>query len=185
MKSYNYKNKKNVNSFAFDLCNYMLGYHQKPVFLCIGDTTLVSDSLGALVGQLLVKKLNVNAFVYGNLKHNITNQNLNTYLDFIKHHHPQAPIIVVDSALSKLSDVGLVKLNDGGCIVGGYTNKNAFVVGTLSILGIVNTTGINSLLFLKSVTLQTAIQMAHFIAHSISKSVLLCNQLKKHNWQIK
>ena len=37
----------------------------KPVILCIGTDKVPGDSLGPVVGDLLIMKYNIDAFVYG------------------------------------------------------------------------------------------------------------------------
>ena len=181
MQSYNHIIKSNISKLAFNICNELLTHKNPPVFLCVGSSKFVADSLGPMVGQLLTKKHNIKTFVYGNLKHNVNNYNIITYVNFIKQHHVGAPLIVIDSCLDALNQVGLIKFNKGKTLVGGYTNATAKYVGTYSVLGVVNTTGINSYLFLKSITLQTAINMATFVAESINYAFALYTKLKQDN----
>jgi len=177
MKSYNYQNKNNIINLAYDICNASSSHQGLPVFLCIGETSVLTDTIGAMVGELLIKKYYAQSFVYGNLNFNITNQNLESVYKLVQKKHPKSPIFVVDASLGELQDVGLVKFCNIGVIAGGYTNKLATAIGHKSILACVNTTGINSLIFLKSVKLKTALEMANFIAKSISYAMYLRNTL--------
>jgi len=118
MKIYNYKMTTNIQNFGFDLCNEMLKNNNLPVFMCIGSAFVVSDSIGPVVGSLLTNKYNIETYVYGNLKNNITKENLNNYYNFIKKKHLNSKIIVIDSGLSELDKIGLVKFNKGSIYTG-------------------------------------------------------------------
>lgn len=177
MKTYNPKIKENITSLGFDLCSEMLKSEVLPVFMCVGTSKVISDSIGPLVGHLLVEKYNINTFVYGNLKNNITSENVSFYHDFVTRTHKHAKVFVIDSALGELCNLGLVKFNKGGVYVGGQFSENSQLIGDYNMLGIVNTTGINSLLFLKSTKLQSCLELAHYIAASIHYAFLLYNKL--------
>lgn len=165
--TFEYGYKKNAIHLGYKLAEKLLNFKSPPVFLCVGHSYVLSDCLGAVVGELLSKKHNINAYVYGNLKHNVNSSNLLYYVNFIQKTHPNSPIIVVDSALGDIVNIGQVKLTDKAQIAG-FTNKNASLYGNACILGYVNTTKVNSLMFLKSVKLKTILEMASFIANSIN-----------------
>jgi len=168
MSSYLLSSKMDSNNFAQDLF-IKLTNKETPVFLCIGSSRCVGDCLGPIVGELLTKKYNVNTTVYDNLDNNITSKNIDNYVSFIRREHPISPIIIVDSAVGSEDEIGLVKFSQGGIIPAGYTKERKQILGDFGITSIVNTVGINQLLFLKGTTLKIIWKLGSFIAESINK----------------
>lgn len=175
MKSYEFYYNPNIKVLAYDLCEWLLTYNEDPIFLCIGESKLVSDCIGAVVGTMLTSTYQIPCYVYGNLTYNITNENLESFFSFVKKEHPNKPIVIIDSGLGSLEQVGTVVFTQSAR-VGALTNPNAKIIGDCQLLGMVNTSGINSLLFLKSVKLKTAIQMSSFLAKAITLALVLKKQ---------
>lgn len=159
--------EKNKRSLALNLSGFLLTYPQKPVFLCVGSDKVIGDLIGVIVGELLTSKFHIPAYVYGTASHNITAKNLNTTIKYIKANHPTSPIVVVDGILGEMDEVGQVKYYPYGSIPAGEYNKGT-LTGNYSILGVVNTKGVDALTFLKSVKLKTVVTLANFIADSIN-----------------
>ncbi len=182
MSQYNYKFIENIKTFALDFCNELLKDNRQPVFMCLGSSKVIADSLGPITGTLLTQKYNIKAFVYGNIKNNITGENLEEYYEFIKQTHPKSKIIIIDSGLGDINDVGLIKLNKGKLYSKALETSNKYGnkgMGDYNILGIINTIGINNLLFLKSIKLDTCINMANFIAASLDYSFKAFSNIKQ------
>lgn len=177
MRRYNHQIKSNVSQMAFDICSKIVDSNTPPVFMCIGDSRFVSDCLGPLVGHLLAEKYNISAFVYGNLNNNITKQNADEYYKFIRKNHCNSKIIVIDSAMSEFEHLGAVSFNNSGALIGAL-NGLPSLVGDYSILANVATTGINSLMFLRSQKLKNVLSIAEFIASSVNFSLKLTKKLK-------
>src|SRR5690554_2100454 len=167
MRTYNHQIKSNFSQMAFDICSKIINEKTPPVFMCIGDSKFVSDCVGPVVGHLLTQKYNIPAFVYGNLENNITKENAKDYYNFIRKNHCNSKIIVIDSAMSSLESLGTVSFNTFGALIGGLTGTPT-LIGDYSILGNVATTGINSLMFLRSQKLKNVVSVAEFISHSIN-----------------
>lgn len=106
------------------------------VFLCIGTTKIIGDSIGPKVGDRL-KDRNVNAYVYGNTLRQVTAINVDDYARMIKQRHSDDIVIVIDSALGKLDDVGSVKVTKNGIKPGGAFNKGKERIGDIGILAVV------------------------------------------------
>ena len=85
------------------------------VFLCIGTTKIIGDSIGPKVGDKL-KNQGVNAYVYGNSQRQVTAINVDDYAKMIKARHKDDIVIVIDSALGKLKDIGAIKVTQNGKI---------------------------------------------------------------------
>ena len=168
MSSYLLKSKMDSDYFAQELFGKLIG-KENPIFLCVGSSRCVGDCLGPIVGELLTKKYNINAMVYGNLDNNITVNNIDNYVSFIKKEHPSSPIIIVDSSVGNEDEVGLVKFSQGGIIPAGYIQERKQILGDFGITSVVNTVGISQLIFLKGTTLKIIWKLGAFIAESVNK----------------
>lgn len=106
------------------------------VFLCIGTTKIVGDSIGPKVGDKL-KKLGVDAYVYGNTARQVTALNVDDYAKMIRQRHKDDTVVVIDSALGKISDVGTIKVTRNGIKPGGAFDKDKQRIGDIGILAVV------------------------------------------------
>ena len=167
---------KNKNLVAISLVNELLLSNEKPVFLCVGSDKVVGDCLGVFVGELLKKKYKINGFIYGDFNVNINANNLKEIVQEIKKKHPNSPIVLVDAILGDIEEVGQVKFYRSGAIPGGEFNKGE-LVGDYSILAVVGAKGINALNFVKSVRLNLVVNLAEFIAESISRAYKFAQNL--------
>lgn len=168
MAVYAMREKMNTHSFACDILKEIYD-KPAPIFLCVGSSRCVADSLGPLVGEYLIKKHNVPVFVYGNLEKNIDRRNLLEYIELIKEKHSGSPVIVVDSCLGASEEIGSVKFHKGGLFVAGI--NNGVLTGDYGLSAIVNTTGITALNFLRGTTIKTILKLADFIAQSIASAL--------------
>lgn len=154
-------------TLALELCTFMLKQKQKPVFLCIGSDKVVGDMVGVLVGEMLKNKYRINAHIYGTLSYAVTNKNLQEIVKKVKKEHNGSPIVIVDGILGKTEEIGQIKHYAFGSVPAGAFNKGK-LIGDYSILGVVDSSGIDKMLFLKSVKLKTVVDMAQFIAESVN-----------------
>jgi putative sporulation protein YyaC len=106
------------------------------VIACIGCTDVVGDTLGPIVGDILIKQ-DISTFVYGTTDNPITSRNLEEFKATIRLRHPDAKIIAVDACLGKLKEVGKVKIVKGGLAPGKALDQNAPSYGDLGVLGVV------------------------------------------------
>lgn len=141
------------------------------VFVCIGCTGVVGDSLGPLVGDILIKK-DVPCFVYGTPQRPVHAQNLPQYAKFISKFHPSAKIVAIDACLGKLSDVGSISVLRGGITPGKALNKQATVFGDAGVLAIVGEAGADPLAELKSRSLAFIDRLAEKTAETVVKAFL-------------
>ena len=87
-------------------------YCQKmPVIVCIGTDGVAGDSLGPFVGTIL-KQRNIPAFIYGYLDSPITAYEVPSLGEFLKKTHPDTAVLVIDSAVGKQDDIGVIKITD-------------------------------------------------------------------------
>ena len=106
------------------------------VFLCIGTTKIIGDSVGPKVGDKL-KARGVNAYVYGSTQRQVTAINVDDYTKMIKTRHKEDVIIVIDSALGKSKDIGSIKVTQNGIKPGGAFDKDKERIGDIGILAVV------------------------------------------------
>ncbi len=116
------------------------------VFLCIGTTKCIGDSLGPMVGEKLSSILEKkDIFIFGNLKQNVNYKNINIVLNTIYSKIKNPYIIVIDSALSHKNFIGNIIINKNNMVIGSALNKNYTIIGNLSIKGIVGENNKNNI----------------------------------------
>lgn len=142
-------------------------YSQKmPVIVCIGTDGVAGDSLGPFVGTILKQK-NIPAFIYGYLDSPITAYEVPSLGEFLKKTHPDTAVLVIDSAVGRQEDIGVIKISDSGLKPGLGANKDLPTVGNVSIMGIVEKKSKSSIEKLKQTRLRLIWQMANIIADGI------------------
>ena len=146
-------------------CLRNLLYGKRPVFLCIGSEKVIGDSLGPMVGSKLLEQCG--GFVYGILGKNVNALNLKYASEFIRAVHRNCCLVVVDSAVGEISEVGTVQIYKGGLMPGAATNKNLPKIGDVSILGVVSERGINDFLQLQKTKADFVERMSEFIFGAI------------------
>lgn len=137
------------------------------VFLCIGTSGVVSDSLGPQVGSLLQLQENFPMIVYGTEKINVNAKNISLAIDFVKTMHPDKKIAVVDAAVGDSTEVGCVQILSEGIVPGAATNKTLPKVGDISLLGVVSMRGSQNFYSSKADRVELVQKMASVIADSL------------------
>jgi putative sporulation protein YyaC len=143
-----------------------------PVVICIGSASVLGDSLGPLVGDLLRDKYNVKAYVYGGVRQPVNGINYGKYLQHIKQQHSESFVFAVDACVGDGKDIGKIKISTGGVTAGGALNKNFARVGDIGILGVVAERQNDNLSALMAVSYSTVDQMSAAIAKRLA-SVLV------------
>ncbi len=138
-----------------------------PVVFCVGTPRVKGDSLGPKVGDLLLSRYNVPAYVYGTSSHPVTGVNFSSYVRHLETFHPSSPVIAVDACLGKKDDVGKIKCTVNGLRAGSALKKNLGVVGSVSFLGIVAESGENNYLSLSRAAEKDVDKIASVIAEKI------------------
>ncbi len=137
-----------------------------PIIVCIGSDLVLGDSLGPLVGTMLKKK-NLETYVYGTLNHPITAKEVEYARKYIKLMHPNSMIIAIDAAVGDEDDVGLLRLLNKGLKPGLGVNKNLSAIGDLSIIGIVAEKSSQNFKLFNLTRLNLVYKMAETIADGI------------------
>ncbi|MBQ7373603.1 MAG: spore protease YyaC [Clostridia bacterium] len=110
---------------------------QIPVVACIGTDAVVGDSLGPLTGSMIRQKLGGKTFVFGTVDSPITAKDVGATSDFLKNAYPETPVLAIDAALGKKSEIGNVKLFQGALKPGLGVDKKLKEIGTVSLIGVV------------------------------------------------
>lgn len=124
IKNYCYvEETKNLYEFFERIAN--VSKTKEVVFLCVGSSKIWYDCFGPMFGSLL-KYLDIDKFVYGNLAANITAKNLQEYIDMIYRFHISPYIVVIDNSLC-LSDGRGLYFGEGAITCGAYSGTPATV----------------------------------------------------------
>ena len=110
--------------------------NKKPIIICIGSDLVLGDSLGPLVGTMLVRR-GVPAYIYGTLNSPITAKEIACAKVHLKMLHPDSFAIAIDAAVGNSEDIGLIKVSNKGLKPGLGVDKNLGVLGDCSIIGVV------------------------------------------------
>ena len=101
----------------------------KILFICIGKSEILWDSIGPLVGSYLKDKLGSNK-VLGDINHNIC-----TKWDLM-YHYPKIKnkfVVAIDTALSAKEMDGEIFISNSSTIMGSAFNRPNGVIGDISI----------------------------------------------------
>lgn len=109
------------------------------LFLCIGDSDIVGDSLGPLIGSFIQRhkakiNTNINIEVFGTMEFPLGYRKIN---NIIRNIPTNTFIIIIDSALGSEANVGKIIIDDSNLCAGNGINKGKYLNGDISIRGIV------------------------------------------------
>lgn len=109
------------------------------LFLCIGDSNIIGDSLGPLIGSFIKKnkssiKRNINIEVIGTMEIPIGYKKIN---NIIKNIEEDTFIIMIDSALGSENNIGKIIIDSSNLCAGKGLNKGKCLNGDITIRGIV------------------------------------------------
>ena len=163
------KTREDLKNFAFELmCK--LRSKPDPVFLCVGSDKYVCDSLAPMVAEMLKKRYNVRAYVYGGLEYNINGNNLIEAVNYIETEHPYSTVVLIDATLG--DNVGRIRLTNGAFAGLGRTLPLK-KIGHLSVLGVVGKKMKN--FDLNSTRLKVIVELADFISKGCAMAVWQLN----------
>ena len=106
---------------------------KNPIIACIGSTKDVGDSLGPIVGQLLVEKYTTDAIIVGTLTDPLHAINLTERINATIKHYPKSKVLAVD-ACNFLENKDCVRIIRGGIKPGLASGKDLPRVGNFSIV---------------------------------------------------
>ena len=168
MKIYEYdvKNTFTVQNIAQNL-HLLTNNYSKVCFIFVGTDANIGDSLGPLCGTLTTFSCDF-CFFYGSLQNPITAKEVPLIDTFVRNAHPDCFIVVIDAALGKSEDVGLIKVLEGGIQPGLGVNKNLPKIGDASIIAVTNEKNPLNNLNLTNTRLSLVYNMANSIKEGIS-----------------
>lgn len=126
------------------------------VLVCIGSDKFIFDSLGPLVGTLLVD-IGIPMHIFGTLDNPIHAENIKIR---IKDKFPSYKVIAVDSSLGNEEDVGLVIFKEGSVKPGKGVGKEIFSIGDYAIKAIIEKSEARNYLTQLPLRLRYIFQMA-------------------------
>lgn len=141
---------------------------QDIIILCVGSDKVIGDSLGPVVGDMLINDLNIGAVVYGRTGANVNSVNIARYDKFIKRYHKNAFIIAVDACLGQQNDIGKIKMKNDGVAAGLAVGRTDIRVGNLGFVGVVGAISSDNMDALRRVDCDIIVKLAATIATKIS-----------------
>ncbi|MGE5545190.1 MAG: spore protease YyaC [Bacillota bacterium] len=152
---------------ATALSSILGGCQSRVVVLCIGTDANIADSLGPLVGTLLVEAGSLIP-VYGTLDQPIHARNLRNRIEMIQKDHPGFLELAIDASAGKKEEIGTIEIKNCGVYPGKALRKRLPLVGHISILGKVEAVqGLRSTGHLSEGRLGMVYRMARIIAQAI------------------
>ena len=152
-----------------------LNNKQNKVFLCIGSSLCVGDSLGPRVGEILSANINSKTVkIIGNNKLNINNQNISYITKFVTKKFIDPYIVLIDSALASRELLGKIIVNKNNMIIGRAIENESLVKGDISIKGVVaekNDSRINNMRNLNNTSKEIVEKLSYEIAIQILNSL--------------
>lgn len=156
------------------------GQNKHPFFVCIGSDLVLGDSLGPLVGTLLRKK-NIQTFVYGTLNYPITAKEVDYAGKYLKQMHPGSISVAIDAAVGEPDDVGLIRVANKGLKPGLGVDKNLAMIGDVSIIAVVASKSLQNQNLFNLTRLNLVYKMAEQIADGIEKYISFITSKSKNS----
>lgn len=155
------------NSFAAMKIGCYLSDHlcEDTAIVCIGTDKCIIDSLGPLVGTMLMKN-DIHIDVYGTLDKPVHAINLNESIDAIKRKNYRN-ILAVDACLSSKKAKGILEVRNSPITPGKGIGKMLPDVGDVSIIGIVDSSDKEFYSLVQETRLSLVYQMAEIITEGI------------------
>ncbi len=119
---------------AMVLKSVLGSYQNRIIVLCIGTDANIADSLGPLVGTMLVEGGSLLP-IYGTLDQPIHARNLKSRLESIQKDHPGFLELAIDASVGKKEELGNIEIKNGGVHPGRALRKRLPQVGHISIIG--------------------------------------------------
>lgn len=115
----------------------------KILFICIGNSKIIGDSLGPLVGSIILKNKekiekdnNVQIDVIGTINNPLVYSKIETVISKINKNE-YSKIIIIDSAFGNKNNIGEISINNSIINVGKGLNEGRLLKGDVILKGIV------------------------------------------------
>ena len=136
------------------------------VIICVGTDKCIGDSLGPIVGSILIEK-NFSLPVFGTLQSPIHALNIEEKLNYINKLHPNALIIGIDACLGEENSIGEIHIRDYPIHPGKGVGKSLPEIGHISIIGIVDSSDSAVFFTNRSIRLYLIMEMAKVISNAL------------------
>ena len=163
------------NSFAaIKIGHYLAEYvYRNSAIVCIGTDKCIVDSLGPLIGTMLMKE-NLAIDIYGTLEKPVHAVNINEYIKIIKNKNYDN-VIAIDACLSSKKNQGIVEVRKGPIIPGKGIGKILPEIGDLSIIGIVDSSDKEFYNLVQDTRLSLIYEMSEVITEGIINAMNIKN----------
>ncbi|MDY6368087.1 MAG: spore protease YyaC [Clostridia bacterium] len=162
--SFNFNCGESVGG-ALNSCNK---FNKKPIVVCVGSDLVLGDSLGPLVGTMLVR-CKAPAYIYGTLSSPVTAKEIACAKVHLKMLHPESFAVAIDAAVGNAEDIGLIKVANKGLKPGLGVDKNLGILGDCSIIGVVAERSKQNYNLFNLTRLNLIYKMAEQIADGVDK----------------
>lgn len=162
----------------YDLAYYLVNYiDENTMIICIGTDKCIGDCLGPLVGTMLKEK-KFPLPVLGTISDPIHALNIEDKLNQIKKNYQNKNVIAIDACLGDKNDIGEIQIRNSPIHPGKGVGKILPEVGSISIIGMVDSSEENDLFYSKSIRLNFIIEMATVIVDALLHTYYLYSQKK-------
>lgn len=152
----------------YDIAVFVKDYiSENTVIVCIGTDKCIGDCLGPLVGTFL-KESFFPLPVYGTIESPIHALNIDNRINEIKKLHPNASIIGIDACLGDSKSIGEIHTRDYPIHPGKGVGKSLPDVGTISIIGIIDSSDNSDFFTSRSIRLYLVMEMSKVITHGLA-----------------
>lgn len=155
----------------FNILSSIVINEQEIIIVCIGTDRVSGDSLGPMVGTLLMEECR-SAKVYGTLHAPVHAQNIEETIAMIGKEHPDAFVIAVDACLGKVANVEKIMFINQPLKPGTGVHKDLPEIGNVNIQGIVNIGGFMPQLVIQNTRMNTIYNMSRIIAGTLAQIVI-------------
>lgn len=174
------ENKFNEKGIAEKLYRICAG-RRNVNFIFVGTDSNIGDGLGPLCGEM-TKTDNPSIMFYGDLKNTITAKDVPYISEYIKKAHPLSYNVVIDAALGKAEDIGVIKVCECGIKPGLAVNKDLPLTGDASIIGVVGERSVSGRFMPQITRLSLVYKMAQTISRGISEYIKLKDNSIAYNY---
>ena len=147
------------------------GGREAPVVLCIGSDRSTGDSLGPLVGSLLLGSGLPRSQVAGDLAEPVHASNLRRVWLGLRDSRPRRAVLAVDACLGRQESVGTMTAGLGPLRPGAGVNKDLPPVGDVYLTGTVNVSGFMEYFVLQNTRLSLVVAMARRMAETVLEAL--------------
>ncbi|WP_077866764.1 spore protease YyaC [Clostridium saccharobutylicum] len=144
------------------------------ILVCIGSDRVIYDSLGPLVGTLLLD-IGIEVPIFGPLNSPIHSENIKIEIEEIKEKFPNHKLVVIDGAFGEESDVGFIVVKRGSIKPGLGVDKNISAVGDYSIVPIIGNYEISKYISKLPIRLRNIFEIAVVIREAFKYAYSCCD----------